>query len=182
MGTPECKDVCWYKECDAMVVKKGTGDIQTKRSFGDCQLHLEFRAPAELEGEGQGRGNSGLFLQSRYEIQILDNFNNRTYSNGQVGSVYKQTVPLANPLNPPGEWNTYDIIYTAPRFNDAGIKVASAYVTVLLNGILVQNHTEIKGTTEYIGLPKNVAHGPAPIKLQDHSNPVAFRNIWIRPL
>lgn len=176
------KDVAWTMEGDAMIVKKGTGDIQTKRSFGDCQLHLEFRAPATVEGEGQGRGNSGVFLQSRYELQILDNYDNRTYSNGQVGAVYKQTMPLANSLNAPGEWNTYDIIYNAPRFNDAGIKVASAYVTVLLNGVLLQHHTEIQGTTEYIGLPKNAAHGKAPIKLQDHSNPVAFRNIWIREL
>ena len=176
------KAVQWDVANNAMTVKKGTGDIQTKKEFGDCQLHLEWRSPSVIEGEGQGRGNSGVFLQGRYEIQILDSYQNRTYSNGQAGSVYKQHVPLVNPLRPVGEWNTYDIIFKAPRFNDDGIKVASGYVTVLINGVLVQNHVELHGTTEYIGLPKNPAHGPGPIKLQDHSNPVSFRNIWIREL
>ncbi len=167
---------------NAMVVKPGSGNVQTKREFGDMQLHIEFRTPAKVESEGQGRGNSGVFLQKRYEVQVLDNYNNRTYSNGQAGSLYKQTMPLVNACKAPGEWQTYDIIYQAPRFNEDGIKVASAYVTVLHNGVLVQNHTEIKGTTEYIGLPKNVAHGKAPIMLQDHSNETAFRNIWVREL
>lgn len=176
------KAVQWDVANNTMTVKKGTGDIQTKKEFGDCQLHLEWRSPSVIEGEGQGRGNSGVFLQGRYEIQILDSYQNRTYSNGQAGSVYKQHVPLVNPLRPVGEWNTYDIIFKAPRFNDDGIKVASGYVTVLINGVLVQNHVELHGTTEYIGLPKNPAHGPGPIKLQDHSNPVSFRNIWIREL
>jgi hypothetical protein len=177
-GTP----VKWKLEDGAMVVVGGTGDIRTKRNFEDVQLHLEFRTPAEVVGEGQGRGNSGVFLQSTYEVQVLDNYNNKTYSNGQVGSIYKQTIPLANPSRPPGEWQTYDIIYTAPEFNDDGIKVRSAYVTVLLNGVVVQNHTEIRGTTPYIGLPKNPPHGALPLRLQDHSNPTAFRNIWIREL
>ena len=165
-----------------MTVVKGSGDIETKRSFGDCQLHLEFRSPAVVAGEGQFRGNSGVFFQNRYEVQVLDNYQNATYPNGQVGAVYKQHIPLVNPMRPPGEWNTYDIIFTAPRFNSDGIRTSPGYLTVILNGVLVQNHVEIQGTTEYIGLPKNVAHGPAPLRLQDHGDPVSFRNIWIREL
>lgn len=166
----------------SMTVKPGTGDIRTKRSFGDCQLHLEFRAPAVVKGEGQGRGNSGVFLQSRYEVQVLDAYQNRTYSNGQTGAIYKQTIPLVNACRPPGEWQTYDILYTAPRFNADGIRTAPAYVTVIHNGVVIQMHTEIKGTTEYIGLPKNEAHGKAPLMLQDHGDLVSFRNIWVREL
>ncbi len=123
-----------------------------------------------------------MFLQDRYEVQILDSYQNRTYSNGQAGAVYKQHIPLVNPLRPVGEWNTYDIIFKAPTFNADGHKVASGYLTVLINGVLVQNHVEIKGTTEYIGLPKNAPHGVGPIKLQDLSNLVSFRIIWIRLL
>lgn len=176
------KAVAWTLTDNELTVAKGTGDIQTKKYFGDCQLHLEWRSPSVIEGEGQGRGNSGIFLQGIYEVQILDSYNNRTYSNGQAGAIYKQHSPLVNALRPTGEWNTYDIIFQAPRFNDDGIKVASGYLTVLINGVLVQNHAEIKGTTEYIGLPKNAPHGNGPLKLQDHSNPVSFRNIWIREL
>lgn len=172
----------WKVEDGAMTVVKGTGDVQTKRTFGDVQLHLEFRTPAEVVGEGQGRGNSGVFLQGIYEVQVLDNYNNRTYSNGQAGSIYKQTMPLVNACKPPGEWQTYDIIYKAPHFNKDGIKIASAYITVIHNGVLIQNHTEIKGTTPFIGLPQNNAHGKGPLKLQDHDNPTSFRNIWIREL
>lgn len=176
-------DATWTIEDNSiMVVKPKSGNIQTKKEFGDIQLHIEFRTPAKVESEGQGRGNSGVFLQGRYEIQVLDNYDNRTYSNGQAGSIYKQTMPLANACKAPGEWQMYDIIYTAPHFNDDGIKTSSAYVTVLHNGIVVQNNTEIKGTTEYIGLPKNVAHGKAPLILQDHDNLTAFRNIWVREL
>lgn len=166
----------------SMTVKPGAGNIQTKRAFGDCQLHLEFREPAVVKGEGQGRGNSGLFLQSRYEVQVLDCYNNRTYSNGQTASIYKQQIPLVNACRKPGEWQTYDIVYTAPQFNADGIRVAPGYVTVIHNGVLVENHTEIKGTTEYIGLPQNKAHGKAPLQLQDHGDLVSFRNIWIREL
>ena len=172
----------WNREGEAMVVKAGKGAIETKQSFGDIQLHLEWRAPTVIEGEGQGRGNSGVFLQSRYEVQVLDSYDNRTYSNGQAGSVYKQHIPLVNAMNNPGEWQVYDIIYKAPFFNESGEKVSSGYVTVLHNGVLVQNHVEILGTTEYIGPPKNVAHDKAPLMLQDHGNPVAFRNIWVREL
>ena len=175
--------VKWTLESDgAMTVKPGAEAIQTKMGFGDAQLHLEFRTPSVVKGEGQGRGNSGVFLQSRYEVQVLDSYNNRTYSNGQVASMYKQHLPLVNAARPPGEWQTYDIIYTAPRFNDDGMLTAPARVTVIHNGVLVQNNVEIKGGTEYIGLPKYKAHGKAPLQLQDHGDLVSFRNIWIRPL
>lgn len=172
----------WNVADGAMTVVKGAGDIATKRSFGDFQLHIEFRTPAVVVGESQGRGNSGIFLQSRYEVQVLDNYNNRTYSNGQAGSIYKQSIPLVNACRPPGEWQTYDIIYTAPRFNADGIRIAAGRVTVIQNGVLVQNNTEIRGTTEYIGQPKNIAHGKGPLVLQDHGNPVSYRNIWVREL
>ena len=172
----------WKLEDGGMTVVKGTGDIQTKRKFGSIQLHLEWRTPAVVEGKGQGRGNSGVFLQNMYEVQVLDSYNNRTYSNGQAASIYKQTMPLVNACRPPGEWQTYDIIYMEPVFNKDGIKVRSATVTVIQNGILVQNNVEIKGTTPYIGLPKNPPHGKGPLKLQDHSNPTSYRNIWVREL
>ena len=175
-------DVEWKLEDGAMTVVKGKGAIKSKRQFGDIQLHIEWRSPTVIEGEGQGRGNSGVFLQERYEVQILDSYNNRTYSNGQAGSVYKQHIPLVNAMRPPGEWQVYDIIYTAPRFNADGVKVSSGRVTVIHNGVLIQNNVEIKGTTEYIGQPKNIAHGKGSIILQDHSNPVSFRNIWVREL
>jgi len=172
----------WTLDKKIMTVNPGQGDIKTKRSFGDCQLHLEWRTPTEIEGEGQGRGNSGVFFQGRYEVQILDSYENRTYANGQASSIYKQHPPLVNSTRAPGEWQEYDIIFMAPRFNADGVKVRSGSLTVFLNGVLVQNHVEIKGTTEYIGLPKNDAHGDGPIILQDHSNPVSYYNIWIREL
>ena len=172
----------WKVSDGAMTVEKGAGAIFTKRTFNDFQLHIEFRPPAVVEGNGQGRGNSGIFLQNRYELQVLDSYNNRTYSNGQAGSMYKQSPPLVNACRPPGEWQVYDIIYQAPRYNKDGMLITPPYVTVLQNGILVQNHFAIKGTTEYIGMPKNIAHGAGPIQLQDHNNPTSFRNIWIREL
>lgn len=172
----------WKIEGDHMTVVAGTGDIKTKQTFGSCQLHLEWRAPAKVEGESQGRGNSGVFFQELYEVQILDNYDNRTYSNGQAASIYKQHIPLVNACNPPGEWQTYDIIFTAPIFNDDGIKIASGFLTVLHNGVLVQNHSELYGSTEYIGMPKNIKHENGSIILQDHSNPVSYRNIWLREL
>lgn len=178
-GTP----VQWKLENGALTVVGGTGDIQTKAAFTDFQLHIEWRSPQEPEDrKGQGRGNSGIFLQERYEVQILNSYQNRTYSNGQAASIYKQTPPMANPIRPTGEWNTYDIIYTAPRFRANGSMETPPYVTVLFNGIVVQNHTAIQGTTEYIGAPKIMAHGPGGIKLQDHGNAVSYRNIWIRQL
>lgn len=163
------------------VVRK-SGDIQTKEVFGSVQLHIEWKSPEIIENEGQHRGNSGVFLQNRYEIQVLDNNDNPTYVNGQVGSVYKQSVPLAMASVPTGEWNSYDIIYHAPAFDDAGNKTQPATVTVLHNGVLVQDHFEIEGTTEYIGWPKNIAHGDSFLKLQDHDAEVSYRNIWIRKL
>ncbi len=174
--------VKWNFTDGVLTVVRGAGGIKTKELFGDCQLHVEWRSPSEIRGEGQGRGNSGVFLQGRYEVQVLDSYNNRTYSNGQAGSLYKQSIPLVNAMRPPGEWQTYDIIYKAPTFNADGIKTSSAYITVIHNGIVIQNHEELKGTTEYIGLPKNIAHGEDSIHLQDHGDPVSFRNIWLRKL
>ena len=164
-------------------VVPGTGGIQTKMKFGDMQLHLEWSAPDEVQFSGQGRGNSGLFLQNRYEIQILDSYNNRTYSNGQAGSVYKDKPPLVNAMRSPQEWNTYDVIYTAPRFGDDGKLDSPARVTVLHNGVVVQHNSSIQGLTLYIGLhdyPE--AHGEDVISLQDHGTRVQFRNIWLRNL
>jgi hypothetical protein len=172
----------WKIEGDAVTVVPGTGNLVTKRSFGDVQLHLEWRTPSVVEGESQERGNSGVFLMERYEVQVLDSYENRTYSNGQAGSVYKQHIPLVNASRPPGTWQSYDIIFMAPRFNADGSLATKATVTVLHNGVLIQNHVEIQGTTEYIGEPHYEAHGPAPLMLQDHSNPVSYRNIWIREL
>ncbi|KAA5546625.1 3-keto-disaccharide hydrolase [Adhaeribacter rhizoryzae] len=172
----------WQVKDGAMIVTKGTGAITTKQNFEDFQLHVEWSAPTEVVGNSQGRGNSGIFLQDRYEVQVLDNYNNRTYANGQAGSIYKQTPPLVNAMRKPGEWNTYDILYTAPRFKENGTLIMPARVTIIHNGVVVQHNTEIKGATEYIGLPSYKAHGKAPIQLQDHGNPVRFRNIWLREL
>jgi hypothetical protein len=177
--------VVWYlNEDGSMTVKDKTGDIQTKQNFGDIQLHIEWRSPSEIQGENQSRGNSGIFLNNLYEVQVLDNNNNPTYVNGQVASVYKQHIPLARASVPSGEWNTYDIIYHMPEFNMAGDKIKSGTLTVIHNGVLVQDHVEIKGTTPYIGWPKNPAHGKGPLKLQDHgdNSRVSFRNIWVREL
>ncbi|WP_082793987.1 3-keto-disaccharide hydrolase [Roseivirga seohaensis] len=178
----EDKPAGWKVENGYMEVARGAGDIMTKKTFGDIQLHLEWSAPTEIVGEGQGRGNSGVFLQERYEVQILDSYVSKTYSNGQAGSIYKQSIPLVNATAAPGEWNVYDIIYKAPQFNKDGIKVADGYVTVIHNGVVIQNHQRLLGTTEYIGFPKNPAHGDGAIILQDHGNPVRFRNIWLREL
>jgi Domain of Unknown Function (DUF1080) len=179
-GTPTWK----LNKDSSMTVTPEGGNIRTKRSFGSCQLHLEFREPAVTnpDAKGQGRGNSGVFLQSLYEVQVLDCYDNRTYSNGQTGAIYKQTIPLANACRKPMEWQTYDIIYSAPEFNKDGIQVKPPYITVIHNGVLIQNHTEIKGSTEYIGLPQVNAHGKAPLQLQDHGDLVSYRNIWIREL
>ncbi len=176
------RNVEWTPEGDALVVKAKSGSIITKDHFGSMQLHLEWRTPAVVEGESQGRGNSGVYLQGKYEVQILDSYDNRTYSNGQAGSVYKQAIPLANAMRGPGQWQTYDIIYHAPTFASDDTYETPPYVTVIHNGVVVQNHTEIKGTTEYIGAPKVAKHGDGPILLQDHRNPTAFRNIWLRKL
>jgi len=168
----------------SMTVKNESGDIQTTQDFGSVQLHIEWKNPVEPRADDQNRGNSGIFFQKRYEVQVLDNYDNPTYVNGMVASVYKQQIPLVNASNPSGEWQVYDIIFHAPEFNDAGEKTKSGYLTVMHNGVLVQDHVEILGTTEYIGLPKNSAHGKAPIKLQDHNDNsgVTYRNIWVREL
>ena len=176
-------DVKWTLADGALTVVGGTGDIRTRREFGDVQLHIEWRTPSTVEGNGQGRGNSGVFLQGRYEIQILDSFENRTYSNGQAASLYKQEIPLVNASLPPGEWQSYDIVFRAPRFGASGELQAPAFVTVFHNGVLVLNHVEVQGDTVYIGSPSYSAHGPRqPLMLQDHWNPVSFRNIWVREL
>ncbi|MCL3779661.1 DUF1080 domain-containing protein [Prolixibacteraceae bacterium JC049] len=177
-------DALKWKAKRALTVKKGTGYIRTKQGFGDVQLHIEWRAPRKVVGEGQGRGNSGVFFMGGlYEVQILDSYNNKTYSNGQASSVYKQFVPLANACKKPGKWQAYDIIFQAPRFNEDKTLKSPAYITVIHNGVLVQNHVELKGPTLYIGKPEYKYHADKlPIKLQDHGNPVSFRNIWVREL
>lgn len=168
---------------DHIEVVPNSGGIQTKMKFGDCQLHIEFSAPDVVESQGQGRGNSGVFLQNRYELQVLDSYNSRTYSNGQAASIYKDVPPLVNAMRSPLEWNTYDIIYTAVRFKADGRVDAPARITVLHNGVLVQNNTTIAGLTNYIGLHTYpAAHGDDVISLQDHGNKTQFRNIWIRKL
>ena len=172
----------WKVEGGAVTIVPGAGEIITKRVFHDFQLHIEWREPLGLEGESQDRGNSGVYLQGRYEIQVLDSYDNPTYVSGGAGSIYKQHAPLVNAMRPQGEWNVYDIIYEAPTFKKDGTFRTYPHVTVLHNGIVVQNHTEILGTTEYVGFPKQKEHGDGPIMLQDHGNPVSFRNIWIREL
>jgi hypothetical protein len=185
------KPAQWTVNGDAFTVKKGTGDIQTKQRFTDYQLHIEWRIPENITGSGQARGNSGVFLAvfpggaGGYELQVLDNYNNKTYTNGQAGSIYKQIAPLANANRPPGQWNVYDVVWTAPRFQTDGKLLSPARITVFFNGVLVQNNFSLKGDTPYIGMPQYTAHGAAPIKLQDHgdpSEPISYRNIWIRPL
>jgi hypothetical protein len=166
----------WTVANGALTVAKGTGDIKTKQTFGDIQLHIEWRTPAEVKGEGQGRGNSGIFFSEKYELQVLDSYDNRTYSNGQAGSIYKQTMPLVNASRPPGEWQSYDVVFISPRFDNDGSLRAAGSITVFHNGVLIHNHTEIQGTTEYIGKPKVIAHGKGAIRLQDHGNPTSFRN------
>jgi hypothetical protein len=173
----------WKIADGALTVTPGSGMITTKESFGDCQLHIEWRTPAVVKGNGQGRGNSGIFLMGQYELQVLDSYNNRTYSNGQAASIYKQTMPLVNASRAPGEWQTYDIVFTAPRFKADSSLQSPARITVLHNGILVQNNTVLWGGTQYIGLPAYIKHrDQEPISLQDHGDLVSFRNIWIRRL
>lgn len=172
----------WTVADGAFMVTPRTGDIETKQEFNSFQLHIEWSAPTVVKGESQGRGNSGIFLQGMYEVQVLDCYENETYSNGQTGSIYKQTRPLANVMRKPGEWNVYDIIYNAPTFKEDGTYRTAPTVTVIHNGVVLQNHTTILGTTEYIGFPQVKSHGAGPIKLQDHGDLVRFRNIWIREL
>jgi hypothetical protein len=181
----------WTIADGVLTVDKARGNIETRRAFRDYQLHLEWRIPADITGSGQARGNSGVFLASTgprdqgYEVQIVDSFENATYVNGQAGSVYKQHPPLANASRKPGEWQAYDIVWRAPMFGADGALTKSATVTVIHNGVLVQDNAVLAGETVYIGKPAYKAHGPAPIKLQAHgdpSAPISFRNIWVREL
>jgi hypothetical protein len=185
------KKADWIVHDNMLTVNKKSGNIQTKQYFEDYQLHLEFRIPENITGASQGRGNSGLFLASTgsgdsgYELQIMDSYNNPTYVNGQAGSVYKQYAPLVNANFPPGVWQSYDVTWTAPRFNADGTLLSPARLTAFFNGVLIQNNVELKGQTLYVGHPSYKAHGPSPIKLQAHgdkSQPISFRNIWIRNL
>ena len=158
-------------------------DIFTKQLFGDIQLHLEFREPLPAVGLGQDRGNSGIFFMGRYEIQVLDCFNNKTYPDGATGAIYAQHPPLAIACRPPGDWQTYDIIFTVPHFDHHGKVITPAYATVILNGVVVQNHQAVRGTTTHCAVGAYVPHGPTgPLGLQYHLNQVAFRNIWVRPI
>lgn len=175
-------DAPWKVVNGEMTVVPGTGDICTREFFGDCQLHIEFKSPAPENHSGQNRGNSGVFLQSTYEVQVLDADNNETYVNGMVGSIYKQKAPSVNAYTKNGEWQVYDIYWKAPVFGTDGELESPAMITVVLNGILVQNNFILKGDTPYIGFPKYTPHGRLPLKLQDHGTGVAFRNIWIRNL
>ncbi len=175
-------DPKWLVNDGAMTVQRGTSSIKSRKVFGDIQLHLEWRTPTEIKGSGQERGNSGVYLQERYEVQVLDSYENQTYSNGQAGALYKQEIPMVNASRKPGEWQSYDIIFTAPRFSDKGTLVTPAYVTVFHNGVLIHNHVALKGPTQNQGFPVYEAHGKASILLQDHGDPVSYRNIWVREL
>jgi Domain of Unknown Function (DUF1080) len=181
----------WDVADGVMTVNKAGGSIETKRSFKNYQLHVEWKVPTNITGSSQARGNSGVFLASTgpgdagYELQVLDSYENKTYVNGMAGSLYKQAIPLANPTRKPGEWQTYDVVWTAPTFNSDGSLKTPAYATVFFNGVLVENHFELKGQTLYIGKPFYKAYASAPIKLQAHgdkSEPISFRNIWVREL
>jgi hypothetical protein len=181
----------WVVHDGVLTVDKKAGNIETKRAFTNYQLHLEWKVPEGITGSGQARGNSGVFLASTgpgddgYEIQILDSYENATYVNGQAAAIYKQYPPLVNATRKPGEWNVYDVIWTAPTFKSDGSLATPAYVTAFHNGVLVQNHVALTGPTLYIGKPAYKAHGPEPIKLQAHgdpSAPISFRNIWVRML
>jgi hypothetical protein len=170
-----------WKLVDGAMEVNGTGTIETKQVFGDCQLHVEWATPEKFNAESQGRSNSGIFLMGRYEVQVLDSFENRTYADGQASSLYGQTPPLVNATRPPGEWQSYDIIFEAPHFEE-GKLVEPAYVTVLHNGVVTHHRKAFTGATTHKAVASYKEHGEGPIRLQDHGNPVRFRNIWIRQI
>jgi hypothetical protein len=176
----------WKLVDGILIIEPGTGNLQTRQKFGDCQLHLEFRIPfdSKQSADRNNAGNSGVFLQERYEVQIFNSYNYETplYANGQTGSIYKQVIPLANASSKPGDWDSYDIFYTAPQFRENGSLYKPAYITLIHNGVLTLNHFEIQGTIQYIGIPKYDLHDKASILLQEHGSAVSFRNIWIREI
>lgn len=180
------KDLSKWVNGEKWKIENGYAEVQksgitTKQSFGDCQLHLEFATPSEVKGKGQGRGNSGVYLMGKYEVQILDSYDNVTYFDGQCGSIYKQQPPTVNASRPPGEWQTYDIIFKAPRFKEDGSLDSPAFITVLHNGVLIHNHFELMGGTFWDQPPSYKKHAEKlPIHIQNHGNPTRFRNIWIR--
>ena len=182
MGEP----ITWDVENGVMTIPsrvKGPQNIRTKEKFCDIQLHIEWRIPSPIKHKfGQKDGNSGIFIQERYEVQILNSHDNETYANGQAGAIYKQSIPLVNASKPTMEWQSYDIIYTAPQFNNKQELTQPAFITVLHNGVLIQNHSEILGSTVSRGAPSYEHHGCEAIKIQDHSSKVSFRNIWLRKL
>jgi hypothetical protein len=180
--TADGKKPGWIVEDGIMTVQPKTGDVFSKQEFGDIQLHIEWRTPSVVKGEGQGRGNSGVFLMNEFEVQVLDSYGNETYVNGQAGAIYKQSPPLVNACRPPGEWQSYDIIFMAPVFTEKGVLKVPATITVIQNGVLIQNHFEIRGDTPHNRFPKYSGAVKGPIRLQDHSNPTSFRNIWVREL
>ena len=189
VSTKDGSTARWTVADGIITVLKSAGDIRTKRTFSNYQLHIEWRIPTSVTGKDQERGNSGVYLawenDRGYELQVLDSYDNATYVNGQAASIYKQYAPLVNAMRKPGEWQTYDVVWTAPTFNADGSVKTPAYVTALHNGILVQNHVALRGVTKYIGQPDYQKHGPQSILLQAHgdpSPPISFRNIWVRPL
>lgn len=180
---PEFSEAAWLVKDGQMIVNPGTGAIETKEAFGDVQLHIEWLAPVDPGKKDQGYSNSGVFFMGLYEIQVLNSYENETYANGQAGAMYKQHIPLVNASRPPGEWQAYDIIFIAPKFKDDGSVESPAYITAFHNGVLIQNHAELKGPCVYIGQPYYFKHADKlPLLLQDHGNKVRFRNIWIREL
>ena len=180
--TADGSPATWKVQDGFVEVTPPQGDILTRQQFGDVQLHVEWSSPALVRGHSQGRGNSGIFLMDRYEVQVLDSHENPTYADGQAGAIYGQFPPLVNASRGPGQWQTYDIVFTAPRFRDGQLD-APAFLTVLHNGVLIQNHRALLGATKHRQLGAYTAHGPAgPLRLQDHGDPVRYRNIWVRPL
>ncbi len=175
--------VPWRVADGALTVVPGSKGIRTRQRFCDIQLHVEWRTPTDTKGfDGQNRGNSGIFLQELYELQVLDSYNNPTYANGQAGAIYKQAMPRVNASRAPGQWQAYDILWKAPRFSPGGGLISPARITVLHNGVLVQDDTVLSGKTEYIGAPSYAPHGCAPLYLQEHDAKVSYRNIWVREL